>query len=323
MGWFDQITDPIKHGVGQVTGGMKDSGIPGLQAYGSYWDMLSGNTGGGGGGAGGGNAAGRNAALEAGYARGQKEFYDDPDMQRLRATREDLAKGYSGEELGALRTTARNEIAGSRDAGSRNLASRLARGGAGGARGAAVMGTADQKAMATTADAERKMALDSAQMKRTGSSDLQDFLFRQKYGKMGTGVSEAQLQSADYQAEQSAKANTGGGGGGCCFIFLESRYGNGTMDAVVRRFRDEHMTAQNKRGYYKLSEVLVPLMRSSKLVKVLVRIFMTDPLVCYGKAHYGGSKLGLIFAPVKNFWLKTFNYLGQDHEFVRENGEVV
>jgi len=110
----------------------------------------------------------------------------------------------------------------------------------------------------------------------------------------------------------------------CCFIFLEARYGNGVMDSVVRRFRDEQLTPRNQRGYYKLSQVLVPLMRKSKFVKFVVQATMTSPLVAYGKAYYGeGSKLGFLFAPVKRFWLKAFDYLGQDHEFVRENGEVI
>lgn len=136
-------------------------------------------------------------------------------------------------------------------------------------------------------------------------------------------------QMAAYGAQQSARATEyagarSGGGGGCCFIFLEARYGNGVMDKVVRRYRDEHMTDQNRRGYYKMAEVLVPLMRKSKLIKFAVRFFMTDPLVAYGKAYYGeGSKLGFVFAPVKTFWLKTFDYLGGEHEFIRETGEVV
>ena len=109
----------------------------------------------------------------------------------------------------------------------------------------------------------------------------------------------------------------------CCFIFLEARYGNGTMDAVVRRFRDENMTERNRRGYYKVSEVLVPLMRKSKLIKTLVQVTMTSPLVAYGKYHYGINRWGVVFRPIKNFWLRVFDYLGQDHEFVRENGEVV
>ena len=128
--------------------------------------------------------------------------------------------------------------------------------------------------------------------------------------------------AANKQSEAQAKSS--GGGGGCCFIFLEARYGNGTMDEVVRKFRDENMNDKNRRGYYKLSEVLVPLMRKSKVAKLAVRIFMTDPLVAYGKAHYKtGSRLGLIFKPLVNFWLNTFEHLGGEHQFIRENGEIV
>lgn len=193
MGWFDDVLDVSAN---MMTGG----------AYGIYkaGQASGGNASGQ---AAGGNAAGRNSALEAGYARGQKEFYDDPDMKRLRDLREQYAQGYDSSELGNIRATARGEIAGQREATQRNLQGRLGRGGVGGARAAAVLGSADQQALRSTADAERKMALDSAQMKRQGASDLQDFLFRQKYGKMGTGIGEAQLQSADYQAQQAAAAN--------------------------------------------------------------------------------------------------------------------
>lgn len=132
-----------------------------------------------------------------------------------------------------------------------------------------------------------------------------------------------QMQAWAANKSADAQKNASSGGGGCCFIFLEARYGNGTMDKVVRRFRDEHMTTKNKRGYYKLSEVLVPLMRKSKVAKFLVRLMITDPLISYGKYHYGEGKIGVIFTPIKNFWLSAFNYLGDEHEFIRENGETV
>ena len=109
----------------------------------------------------------------------------------------------------------------------------------------------------------------------------------------------------------------------CCFIMLEARYGNGTMDEVVRRYRDEYMTARNRRGYYKTAEVLVPLMRKSKVFKWVVTKTFADPLVSYGKYYYGENKHGVIFTPVKNFWMKLFDVVGGDTEFIRENGEVV
>lgn len=124
-------------------------------------------------------------------------------------------------------------------------------------------------------------------------------------------------------AEIESRKPSGGGGGGCCFIFLEARYGTGLMDSVVRRYRDEHMTKKNARGYYKLAEVLVPIMRKSKLAKLAVRAFMTDPMVSYGKYHYGQNMFGFIFKPVVSFWMKAFDYLGGEHEYIRENGEVI
>ena len=141
------------------------------------------------------------------------------------------------------------------------------------------------------------------------------------------GQNEYNKNMDAWAAKEAAAAMPKGGGGGgglCCFIFLEARYGNGTMDKVVRKFRDKNMTDKNRRGYYKLSEVLVPVMRKSKLAKLAVRVFMTDPMVAYGKAYYKeGSKLGFLFKPVVNFWLKTFEYLGGEHQFIRENGEVI
>lgn len=151
-------------------------------------------------------------SIELGRVIGQQEFYDDPDMKRLRELREQYAQGYDSQELGAIRQTARGEIAGAQAAQQRKLQSGLGRGGVGGARAAAVVNTAGQQGMKATADAERKMALDSAQMKRQGVGDLQDFMFRQKYGKLGTGIGMASLGSADYAAQQAAVANQQGGG---------------------------------------------------------------------------------------------------------------
>jgi len=133
-------------------------------------------------------------------------------------------------------------------------------------------------------------------------------------GMQAWGAGEA----AKAQAAAAPKQKSG-----CCFIFLEARYGNGVMDKVVRRYRDENMTERNRRGYYKVAEVLVPLMRKSKLAKFLVRVLMTDPLVAYGKYYYGEGQSGIIFAPLKTFWLSVFEVVGGECEFVRETGETV
>ena len=109
----------------------------------------------------------------------------------------------------------------------------------------------------------------------------------------------------------------------CCFIMLEARYGDGTMDKVVRRYRDEKMTDRNRRGYYKVAEVLVPMMRKSKFAKWLVTKTFADPLVCYGKWYYGENKYGWIFKPVEKFWMWVFDTVGGEVEFIRANGEIV
>jgi hypothetical protein len=120
-----------------------------------------------------------------------------------------------------------------------------------------------------------------------------------------------------------ASAPSGGGGGLCCFIMLEARYGNGVMDEVVRRYRDEHVTPRNQRGYYKLAEVFVPLMRKSKLFKLAVSKLFADPLVSFAKWYYGQNRHGWVFKPVEGFWMNVFDLLGEDVPFIRENGEVV
>jgi hypothetical protein len=135
-----------------------------------------------------------------------------------------------------------------------------------------------------------------------------------------TGVNENATGSNDTSSSTSSSSSSDDG---CCFIMLEARYGDGTMDEVVRRYRDEYMTDRNRRGYYKLAEVLVPLMRKSKIIKWVVTKTFADPLVSYGKYYYGENKHGVVFTPVKSFWMKVFDVLGGDTEFIRENGEVV
>ncbi len=145
------------------------------------------------------------------------------------------------------------------------------------------------------------------------------------FGKV-TAVSNNNKTNPTGGYSSSSNSNNtggGGGGGGCCFIMLEARYGDGTMDAVVRRYRDEYMTERNRRGYYKVAEVFVPLMRKSKLFKWVVTKTMADPLVAYGKYYYGENSWGWIFRPVKNFWMAVFDTVGGETKFIRENGEEI
>jgi len=148
----------------------------------------------------------READIQKGLGRGREIFYNDPDMQAMRARREDLAKGYSGQELGALRQTARGELQGQRSQYLRQLAGRAAQGGIGGARRAAMVGAADVGQQRAIGDAERKMALDSGNMVRQGTSDLENFLMRQKFGSLAQGMGEAQLGVTDRSAIAGSEA---------------------------------------------------------------------------------------------------------------------
>jgi hypothetical protein len=146
-----------------------------------------------------------------GRSLGQKEFYDDPDMKEIRGKREDLAKGYDGKELGAMRDEARGQVAGQRSNYLQSLQGKLARSGAGGARAAAVSGAADQKYAQQGAESERKLALDSSTMKRQGTNDLQDFYMRQKLGATGMAYGQQSLGASDYAAQQGVAASKSGG----------------------------------------------------------------------------------------------------------------
>tara|TARA_Y100000310_G_C20395881_1_gene675081 strand:- start:490 stop:813 length:324 start_codon:yes stop_codon:yes gene_type:complete len=107
------------------------------------------------------------------------------------------------------------------------------------------------------------------------------------------------------------------------------------MDWVVRKYRDEHINERNARGYYKMSEVIVPLMRKSKLLKLFFFLFFIQPCFLWGRWHYRdeikkcgeklgfGGRVGWIFGPVKRFWERLCYYLGQDHPYIRWNGELV
>jgi hypothetical protein len=128
-------------------------------------------------------------------------------------------------------------------------------------------------------------------------------------------------QGTDGMADEIIGAAAGGAAGACCWIFLEA-YG-APLDPVVRRYRDEHVTPRLKRGYYKLAEVLVPIMRKSRLARWAVRLGMTAPLASYARWHYGEGRVGWVFAPLAAGWLKAFEFLGQDCPFRRESGELV
>ena len=128
------------------------------------------------------------------------------------------------------------------------------------------------------------------------------------------GLSMPQIVAGQKSKQFGAQA------GLCCFIFIEA---HGSLLDIVRRYRDEHMTEKNRRGYYKVADKIVPIMKRSKAFKLLIRLVMTAPMVSYGKYYYGKGKIGLAFKPVAKLWLGMFDWIGGDTPYIRKNGEVI
>jgi hypothetical protein len=148
------------------------------------------------------------------------------------------------------------------------------------------------------------------------------------YGSGGSGSGRAG------EADTGGSAAAGIGAGLalaflCCWIFMEV-YGK-ELDEIVRRYRNEKMTLRNRRGYYRMSEFLIPLMRKSWVLKQIVRYGFCEPLLAYGRWYYAHEvrtpsiwrHLGWVFAPVKAVWMTTLDVLGGSKEFVRANGEAI
>ena len=104
----------------------------------------------------------------------------------------------------------------------------------------------------------------------------------------------------------------------CCFIMLEVENSD-SLDPYVRKYRDEMLNEYNYKGYYKLAEVVVPLMRKSKLVKWFFYLTFVYPAKSWAYTHYTGKGLGFLFSPLRPLWLNLFEYLGKDHKLRSDN----
>jgi len=136
---------------------------------------------------------------------------------------------------------------------------------------------------------------------------------------MGTA---AQASASVRGAATTATGNVASGfsSGGCCFIFIAS---HGYLHPIVRRYRDMKMTVRNRRGYYWLSDRLVPLMKRSCFVKTLVDVLMVKPMTIYGKYYFGLNKYGFVFGSITSFWLRVFSLLGFQKPYKRRGTEEV
>jgi hypothetical protein len=130
---------------------------------------------------------------------------------------------------------------------------------------------------------------------------------------------ESKFQSAlgGVEAQIDADEAAADSGGGCCFIVLEVE-NNNELDRNVRQYRDEQLNDLNRAGYYKLAQVVVPLMRKSKLMKWFFKYSFVKPAKSWAKWYYNKKGMGWIFEPLRRFWLGMFTYLGKEHKLRTE-----
>lgn len=261
------------------------------------------------------------------------------ELQKTLAMRESALQGYQAPELEAMRSQIAAGQQAAQQQRERALQAALAKQGIRGGSAAALQAQQAQLAAREKAGMDTEMMLRQAERQRqalgeyeTGVTSAYNLEQRQRFAQLANKLAAEQaaqaelggqrgLKEAGLYSEAQKQIAEAAGGGGCCFIFLEAN--NGVLDRIARKSRDELMTNKNRRGYYKLSEVLVPLMRKYPVVKFLVNWTMVKPMISAGKWKYKENKIGKIFAPVAYFWLGLFDYLGSDHSFQRENGEIV
>lgn len=102
-----------------------------------------------------------------------------------------------------------------------------------------------------------------------------------------------------------------GGGCGSCFVFAETERDEKLKE--LRAFRDERFPKIGivSSGYGKLSSLLIPLMRRSKLAKALVKTVMVKPLISRAKFYYRKNRIGWLFIPLGAMWVAIWYMIGK------------
>lgn len=125
----------------------------------------------------------------------------------------------------------------------------------------------------------------------------------------GTGAATA---AGTAGAAGAAGASAGGAGmaASMCFIFAEAN--NGILPWYVVEFRKCLDTKTRRIGYFRMSRWLVPLMRTSPLLKKLLIAIMTRPMSAFAAWFCGepGFQKGFWYLPVVWFWVKIWDWTG-------------
>lgn len=86
---------------------------------------------------------------------------------------------------------------------------------------------------------------------------------------------------------------------------------------ALRFVRDSEMSVAAKRGYYRLSEFIVPKFSKVPGLKYIANKSIVEPAIHYGKT---GSKLS---GMITKTWFKVYELFSNGKPYVRSNGEIV
>lgn len=110
-------------------------------------------------------------------------------------------------------------------------------------------------------------------------------------------------------------------------IIVTACYGLDSAEVnITRQYRDKFLTITHLRGYYMLSEKVVPYMIKYPTVKKMIKFCLVNHLLLVGKyaLNISDRRPNIVSRTIANKFLALCHYLGtMSTMFVRSNGEVV
>ena len=120
--------------------------------------------------------------------------------------------------------------------------------------------------------------------------------------------------------EAPLKAISGG-----CIIITACTDRHSPEVEIAREYRDKFMTPEELRGYYMLASVIVPILERNKTIRLMVKRWLVDRLVDYGKVVLGKRTTTILTGSrlVSGLFLMLCRTVGKTRKrFVRSNKEV-
>lgn len=110
-----------------------------------------------------------------------------------------------------------------------------------------------------------------------------------------------------------------------CIIVTACTFSDSEEVNISREYRDKFLTPEQLRGYYMIAEKVVPLINRFSIVKWLVKRFLVDNLIAYGKHELQkGPPPGTAATLITCGFLALCEHVGnRKPSFVRCNGEIV